>query len=281
MIRIVLTARVNTMKKTFLALILNFLIPSVWGGILDLSAPPGLDFPVKARFVAGDSDWKEGAEYWTLESGQTGVVEFPAWWRGNRPPRGQLVVMELEYLDDFSHPVTAEVYSGLGTTRPYSELHRFGGTAAGGWQTARIPASADFIFRFHSSDSLRFRLTPTDGSLKIRQCRLVAPLPDEEDRYNAETRSWVRREQERAVISSRYYRLAQEPVIPGNWIERPLVPYIRNWMDIVRPISAPQPGEVGRPVRMRMFLNEFESAQVGVFANGVDLSGVVVSAEPL
>jgi hypothetical protein len=236
--------------------------------------------PVTA-VTGGDSAWRQEDGHWVLGPRAAGYLETPAWWKGNRPPRGELVVLEVEYQDDLAHPVTAEVYSGLGVTDPYSDVHRFGGSADGVWKTARVPVSSDFIFLYEPSSSLRFRLSRASGNLKVRSFRLVAPLPDEEGRFNAETRDWVSREQKRAVISPRYYELAQAAVLPPEWSGKPLVPYGRNWMDLVRPVSAPQAGEAGAPMKVRMFLNEYEPVQLGVYANGRDLKNVSVSVDPV
>ncbi len=232
--------------------------------------------------VTGEgSAWRQSAGNWVLDAGRRGVLEAKAWWSGNRPPRGEVVMLEIEYRDDFSKPVIAEVYSGLGTTDPYSEMHRFGGAADGQWKKARIPATADFLFRYEPAGAARFRLQPQTGTLTVRSFQLVAPRPDEEESFNAETRAWVKREQERALIADRYWALAQSPAIPGEWSAKPLVPYRRNWMDLVRPISAPQAGEAGGPLNVRMFRNELESVQLGIYANGMDLKNVTVAIDPI
>src|SRR5690606_29803794 len=62
---------------------------------------------------------------------------------------------------------------------------------------------------------------------------------------------------------------------------KPLVPYQRNWMDIIRPISAPQGRETGAPLETRMFLNELEPLQLGIYANGTDLHEVEVTLDPI
>jgi hypothetical protein len=251
------------------------------GARIDWKPPAQVALPQTIRPATGDeSGWKRQNDLWVLK-GRAGIVEAPAWWTGNRPPRGELVVLEVEYKDDFKKPVVAEIYSGLGTSRSYSEIHCFGGTGEGAWTRARIPVTSDFIFVYEPAKTIRFRLLPADGTLTAKGFRLVAPLPDEEERYNAATRAWVKRVQERADIAPRYYKLAQTPVVPGEWGDKPLVPYTRNWMDLVRPISAPQPGEAGASLQVRMFLNEYESAQLGVYANGQDLKNVRVEAAPI
>jgi len=241
-------------------------------------APGGLKLPVQA---APGSGWSKEADRLHLAKGVWGIVEADAWWKGNRPPRGEMVVLELEYLDNLTRPARVEIYSGLGVSKPYSELHRFGGSADGSWKKARIPASADFIFLYEPNSSIRFRVISEGGDLEVRKLSLVAPLADEEARYNAETRAWVKRVQSRARVDSSYYRLAQHPVLPGSWSQKPLVPFKRNWMDLVLPISAPQPGEAGARLSARLFLNEYESLQLGIYANGRDLSGVQIRVDPI
>ncbi|HOM98819.1 MAG TPA: hypothetical protein PLM33_01045 [Acidobacteriota bacterium] len=248
----------------------------------EFTPPPGVGFPITVQPIqSAESAWVKQGDVWVLEAGRSGYLHAPAWWEGNRPPRDQMVVLEIEYLDNMKHAVAATIYSGLGSENPYSELHRFGGVGDNRWKTARIPASADFIFKYLPDSAVRFRLTPNDGSLQIRKASLVAPNPDEESRYNSESREWVRREQLRAEVSERFWRLAQIPVLPGEWAGRKLVPFARSWMDLILPISTPQGREAGAPLETRMFLNEYEPLQVGVYANGSDLKEVSVTVDPI
>lgn len=242
------------------------------------NAPSKLKLPVEVTSVSG---WQQQEGRFILKEKSSGVLEAPAWWQGDRPQRGEMVVLEVEYLDDLKAPVRAEIYSGLGTARPYSELHRFGGVGDGVWKKARVPASADFIFLHLPGKTIRFRLTPEGGELKARSFRLVAPNSDEESRYNEQTRAWVRRVQQRAKMDPSYWDLAQTPVLDANWASAPVVPFARNWMDLVLPISAPQAGEAGASLKARMFRNEYETVQLGIFANGADLRNCQVSVDPI
>jgi hypothetical protein len=272
--------------KRYLVWIIVFIVTlypiSLHAAALEFKAPAGLKLPIEAKAVTGDrSAWQKEGDLWVLAQDRWGIVDTPAWWKGNRPPRTEMVVLEIEYQDNLKMPVRAEIYSGLGTDNPWSELHRFGGTNDGAWKKARIPASADFIFRREPEAAIRFRLISDEGTLRVKSFSLAAPLPDEETRYNRETREWVARVQERGQVDSSYYHLAQAPVLSGIWETKPLVPFNRNWMDLVLPISAPQAGEAGSPLAARMFLNEFESAQLGIFANGRELRHVEVTVDPI
>ncbi|MCW5982306.1 MAG: hypothetical protein KIT09_29740 [Bryobacteraceae bacterium] len=247
-------------------------------GAMAFRPPSGVTLPLDVKPGEG---WRQERDHWLLEANARGYLEAPAWWEGNRPPRGEMVVLTFDYLDDFRHPVPVEIFSGLGSENPYSEIHRIGGLGDKQWRSARVPASSDFIFVHEPSRAIRFRLVAAGAPLRAKNFQLAAPVEDEEGRYNSETRAWVEREQRRAVVSDRYFKLAQTPVIPGAWSDRPLVPYSRNWMSLVLPISAPQAGEAGAPLRVRMFRNEYEPVQIGVYANGRDLNNVRVSVDPL
>jgi len=255
------------------------ILPAAW---LDYRAPRGITLPANiSPSVAENSPWQRMGDLWVLSRGRPGLLESPAWWEGNRPPRQEMVVLEMEYFDNLEKPVRASVYSGLGSFEYFSELHRFGGAGDGTWKKARVPAGGDFIYTKLPEKTIRFRLDSDAGDLRVRNIRLTAPLPDEEARYNAETREWVARAQERGQIDPSYWEKGEKPVIPAEWAGRQLVPFPRNWMDLVLPNSAPRAGEAGALLSMRMFLNEYESAQLGIYANAGDLAQVTVTADPL
>ena len=248
---------------------------------LTFKAPAGVKLPLVMTPVPGGDAWSGAGADLVLAARQGGLLEAPAWFTGNRPPRDEMVVLELEYLDNVKEMATVEVYSGLSTDRPFDEVHRFGGLGDGQWRTARAPAPADMLYLHLPSGTVRFRLASPGGALKIRSARLVAPLPDEQARYEAACREWVARAQKRGGIDPTYWELAQVPVLPEKWNGRRLVPFARNYMDLVLPISAPRAGEAGAALSARMFLNEYEPLQLGIYANGADLKGVTVSVDPL
>ena len=233
-----------------------------------------LIFPREIEVIQGDGP--EGEEYRQFFSGQTITLEAAAWWDGFRPEERYHFALEVEYLDDFSIPVIALVYSQLDISVHYSELHRFGGLNDNQWKAARIPCESGFLALYEPDSTARFRLMSQEGTLKVRRASLVASEPDDEQRYNAETREWVERVQRRASIPESYYKLAQEPDIPQAMSGSAIVPYARSWMEPVMPIAAPQEGEVVDTLIARMSLNEWEPVQVGIFANGQPLNDVTV-----
>ena len=253
---------------------------SVQGWAVPFHAPGGLKLPV--RLVPTDSSGfiAVGGAEWSLADGQAGIVEYPAWWQDYYPPSGEMVVLELEYLDDFSQPVVAEIYSGLNVEEPYSEIHRFGGRDDSQWKRAVVPLSSGFMLK-SLCGTLRVRLRSVSGGLRVRNLELRASVPGDEKNYNRESRDWVELVQRRAVVDSSYYKLAEPAVIPVGWADRAIVPFARNWMSLVLPVSAPGAGEVVDTFRVRMYLNEYEPLQLGVYANGKSLSGVEVFVDPI
>jgi len=248
---------------------------------LSFKSPQGVKLPLEVKPVSSEA-WRESQGLSVLSERNPGLLEAPAWWSGNRPPQGEMVVLELDYRDDMKLPVRAEVYSGMGSGTEFSELHRFGGAGDGTWKKSRIPCPWDLTLLYLPANSIRFRLVSDSGSMAIRGAKLVEPLAEDEERYNAETREWSRRVQEnKARVDSSYYSLAQKPVLPGEWGKSPIVPFQRGWMEPVLPISAPALGETDFPLMVRMALNEYEPLQIGIYANGKNLTGVEVTVDPI
>lgn len=235
----------------------------------------GKMFPVELAFVSGDGS--EGDEYAEMYKGKAITLETAAWWDGYRPSGRYHFNLEVEYLDNVSQPIIAQVFSQLDVSVRYSELHRFGGLKDNQWKTARIPCESGFLALCEPDSTARFRLLSRDGELSVRSARLVENEPGDEERYNAETRAWVERVQRRESVPGNYYELAQKPVLPEAWSRSAIVPFARSWMDPLMNIAAPQEGEIPDTLRVRQSLNEFEPLQIGIYANGKDLSGVSVS----
>ena len=247
-------------------------------------SPAGLELPSQAFIIeVGDSKWRSNSDgSATIESGVFGYLEHPAWFEGDRPPRNEMVVLELEFFDDFDLPAVAQVLAGMNTQGGgWFELHRFGGTESGKWEKIRIPAPADLIWQHLDDKAIRFRLTSSSGALTIRMPRLMSPSSSDEEAWNAETREWVRREQhERVSVNPIFWKSRQSPVLEGETAKQAMVVFKRDYMYLVDPRSAPQVGETKFPAEIRMFLNEYQPLQLGVYANGQDLRKVEVKVDP-
>ena len=253
-------------------------------GARDVRAPSGLDLPSRVSLIeVGDSKWTlqpDGSS--SIAGDHSGYLSHGAWFDGNRPARGEMVVLELEYLDNYGLPAVAEVRAGMDTERGgWFELHRFGGATTGQWASVRIPTPADLIWRDSAEETIRFRLK-SSSELTIRNPRLTSPRPDEEEIWAAETREWVHREQhERVHINPIYWRNRQTPVLEREKAFAPMVVFSRDYLHLIDPRSAPQAGETRYPVEIRMFLNESQPLQFGVYANDKDLENVQVKIDPI
>ncbi len=242
--------------------------------------PPGLTLPAAVDVVTGDG-WRHDDGYWTVRANKSGDVAVPAWWQGDRPPRGEVVVLQFDHRDDADEPAIASVFSGLSSLQPDSELHRFGGRGDGQWRTVRIPVTSDLLFRVEPGGSAHFRLHALGADMTVRDFRLTSLQPEDEARYAAETRDWVARAQRRATIAPRYWELVEPARLPAAWTDRALVPYIRTWMRPIRPVDTPAAGEVADTLRVVLFRNELETLQLGLYANGRPLTDVRVAVDPL
>jgi hypothetical protein len=67
--------------------------PPANGGVFEWKAPSNVKFPQAVSPVTGqDFGWRQEGNLWVLEQSRYGYLETPAWWTGNRPARGELVV---------------------------------------------------------------------------------------------------------------------------------------------------------------------------------------------
>ena len=71
----------------------------------------------------------------------------------------------------------------------------------------------------------------------------------------------------------------QKPV--ASAAGKAIVPYVRSYLQVVYPYSAPQEGELGKSLTATMAQDEYEPAAFGVYAGDKDLSNVQVRIESL
>jgi len=216
----------------------------------------------------GERTWRPALK------GQPAWLRIPAWWSGGpRPPRGAIYVVEVTYKDVADAPVVAEAFGALDKYYGRSEVHRFGGGGDGAWKVAQIPVSWDLLlmpkgttsaeFAFHASSDLPI------SQLSIRPAR----LPADQARYEAESRAWVARVQAAKAAAAGQMNPDQAPEVPDAFKGKALVPYVRAYYDRIYPNSAPQEGEAGATIFVRMARNEFEPGTFAVYAQE-DVDGV-------
>ncbi len=240
--------------------------------------------------LSGLSNWGEpeatDGRSWrtTAGEGRTATFSVPVWWGdGFRPPEGTVYVLEVVYRDTLEAPAVFLSHGGVGRYWGLTELHRFGGDGDGEWKTAYIPCSWDLVCRINEFQNLTDRTSfgiRADTPLAVASITLKHAGAGAAERYFRETRAWVARAQaEKRLTASRGER--QSPVLEGDWAVKPLVPYVRTYLVPLMQNAAPQKGETGRSLDLRMALNEYETAAFAVYANGADLAGVDVSVTDL
>ena len=222
-----------------------------------------------ARIVegeAGEPSTSDGVACRVIKGGRTFAFELDRWWgHSERPAEGRVYLAEVRYRDVVGQPVRFHSYCGLARYEGPTEMHRFGGLSDGRWKTSRVPLSWDMLLSLPSQQGkVKLGIQSPDGDLPVASVAIVPADADAERRYNAETREWVRRVQ--AEEWKRQDLKVQPAVIPAVMAEAAVLPFARSWMSTIYPHSAPQAGEAGAPVRVRMAMNDFEPATFGVYA---------------
>jgi len=245
--------------------------------------------PAKQIDLTGWSEPKQidGRRCLIAQKGRDAWLQVEAWWpKGMRPAEGQYWMAEILYKDTATQPIRFSVFAGLERYEGRTEMHRFGGLNDGKWKLAKVPLPWDMLLVRPHTRWAEMSVHSPGGDVPVASIRIV-PLPkdklaDAAERWNAETRDWIRRVQKRhAGKPHREYAKPQEPAPAVAKSGDAVVPYVRSWMQPVYPYSAPQAGELGKPIRVQMALNEYEPATFGVYAAAGDLTNVQVRVEPV
>lgn len=247
----------------------------------DLAGGGGLpaEAPIEEAKELNPQGWgpleRDGARAFRCAlKGRDAWLRIPAWWAdGPRPPKGARYVVEVTFKDVAESPIVAEAFGALGSYFGRRELHRFGGENDGQWKVAHVPASWDLLIvpKGTRAAELAFR-APADvpiSSLRVREAR----LPDDQARYEAESRAWVAKAQATKAAAAEQMGADESPEIPDAWKGKAIVPYVRSYYDRIYPNSAPKKREAGAVIHVRMARNEFEPGAFAVYAQE-DLRGV-------
>ena len=246
----------------------------------DVPTVDGLD-PAAWGPRAEDGD----VAYRAALAGKPAVLTVPTWWgKSVRPPEDAIYMLGVRYKDVATKPIVFLTHGGVSNYFGNNEVHRFGGTGDGKWKTAAVPVSWDLIMRKRGDKDVTELEIRADkdlpvGSIAVTELKGEA-LAQARAKYETETRAWIAAAQtEKRKTASLGPK--QTPVLPEDWKKRQMVPFARTYMTGIFPNSAPQKGEAGAPLKLRMARNEYETAALGVYANGVDLGSVHVDASPL
>jgi len=211
---------------------------------------------------------------------RTARLTAPAWWgKTFRPPAGTVYVLKVAYRDTAATPAVFYTHAGLAAHWGLSEVHRFGGAADGKWKVADVPVSWDLLCRQAGGDTTVLAVR-AGKDLPIRQIRVAPAGAGAAEKYFRETREWIARAQA-AQRQAADRGPKQKPVIPAAMADQPIVPYVRTWMAPLQANAAPQAGEAGAAIRLRMARNEYEPVALAVYANGRALTDVTYTVGPL
>jgi hypothetical protein len=221
----------------------------------------------------------DGKTYRVVKPGQGVVLAIDPWWGdGVQPGEGAMYIATVVYKDSLKQPGIFLSYAGLGTGEGPSEMHRFGGLDDGKWKEARVPLSWDMVLRDFDSGKVKLGIRSSEelavASIDIRAANKDA---GDEQRYNAETREWVRRAQADLKPAAAQSR----PSLPEAMVGRTIVPYVRPYVRVVLPQDVPQASEAGAPIRVRMTANEYEPGTFAVYAPKEKLTNVTYEVGPL
>ena len=228
----------------------------------------------------------------------------PAWWGNSaRPKEGEIFVMEIDYQDVFTGPFVVssfgncenavqfiskgekaayEFRGGKEIVNGLSELHRIVGENDLEWKTAMIPVSWDYLYAgegnpagFGKQEFSIKLMNNNDKNLPISAIRIRKATKNDEEQYNAEMRTWIKKNQQK------YYANREDNILdaelPNSWKSKNCIPYLRNYLSPILPYDIPEKEEIGSTINVRMATNEIECKQLGVFANGRDIQRVSIS----
>ena len=239
-----------------------------------------------------DKSWNEPTklderDVRVIKSGADAVIKVKPWWPGSlRPAEGQYWTIVVQYKDTASKPIIISAFGNIGRNNSRTELHRFGGLNDGQWKSAQIPLGWDMIMSRPDTAMAELSLYSVAGDVPVASIGIKelnkSGLAEAAEQYNRETREWIARVQQVKMSESRNeFEAPQKPVDAVVSGKEEIVPYVRPYLQQVYPYSAPQPGEVGKPLEATMSQNEYEPAAFGVYAAARDLTNVRVKIDDL
>ncbi len=237
-----------------------------------------------------DGGWSAPAEeggvaFRQALAGKYAHVRIKAWWEAGdlRPAEGERFVCEVRYRDVLTRPAQFLAFSGLGRNFGDSVLHRFGGASDGQWRTAAIPVPWSMVARLqstvnpaaHAPDMTAVAIA-ADKDLPVASITVRRAVPDDEARFYAECRALIAGDQQSERAATPPPAVTEKPAVQGPLAAYPWEPLCRLF-----PNSPVPTAMVGKPVQVRMCLNQIESASFGVYANGTALGSVDYEVTPL
>ena len=216
---------------------------------------------------------------------QAASFTLPIWWGASaRPKEGEIFVLEIDYKDVVSDPFIVSSFGNCANSlNGLSELHRIAGENTSTWKTALVPVSWDYLYagegnpKGEGKQEFSIKLGNGNKNLPVSEIRIRKATKEDEVRYNTETRAWVKKSQQKYFTEDS----TSAAQLTDTWKLKGAVPYLRNYLTPILPSDAPGKEEAGAAMKVRMAMNEIECKQLGVYANGKDLSGVSITLSEL
>ncbi len=181
-----------------------------------------------------------------LKASRDASVQAAAWWKnGLRPAEGKYFLVEVLYKDTAKEPIVLRVWAGVGRNESRTEIHRFGGLDDAKWKIAQVPLGWDMVMVRPHTRMVEFSIASPKGDVAVSTIR-IQPLPTDKvsaaaERWNAETRAWVKRVQaDLASGPHKEFETPQKPAVGTVDGKEAIVPYVRSWMTDLYPYSAPR-----------------------------------------
>jgi hypothetical protein len=256
----------------------------------DLPAPVAVFDLGKLPDAQFDKNWsapvtESGVTFRRTQAGKTAGVRVKAWWKDGqlRPDEGEWYILEVKYQDVLAKPAQAIGFGGVGWRFGNSPLHRFGGQNDRQWKTASIPVPWDMIVRLvstinpaaHQPEMTSFGFSAS-ADLPVASLAVRKAVPADEARFYDDCRAQIAAEQTDARAKNPPPTVKAPPAVQGPLAAFPWDPGTRLFQN-----CAGVAGDLGKPVKIRMCLNEFEAGSFGVYANGAPLTGVDYEVTPL
>lgn len=241
----------------------------------------------EAQFDKGA--WSEaatdnGVAFRKALAGKLAAARIKAWWKEGdlRPAEGERFVLDVKYKDVLAKPARFHIFSGIGKNFGFWALHPFGGAHDDQWKTAAIPVPWDMVARLvsaldparHAPEMTALAVTAA-ADLPIASISVRKAAAEDEARYYAETRGFIAAEQADERAKNPPPAAKDPPDFRAPIVAFPWEPTCRLFQNCV------PAAEVGRPVKVRMCLDELEPGSFGVYASGGPLTGVDYEVTPL
>lgn len=261
-------------------------------------------FKISAKDLDGldESQWSDVKEVDGKETRSIlqndAVFTIPAWWGNSaRPKQGEIFVLEIDYKDvisdlfivsSFGNCQNSIKYTGtqpnlVGKANGLSELHRIAGENTAEWRTASVPVSWDYLYagegnpRGVGKQEFSIMMMDSGKELPVSEIRIRKAHTGDEEKYNAETRAWIKRNQQKYSVQNSH----TVATLPDAWKTKKCVPFFRSYLTPILPGDSPVEQEIASIMKVRMAQNEIECKQLGVYANGRDLQGVSIDVTEL